>query len=75
MNGMKKDGEKMKEIILRAHHIQSVVVMSKQFKIFVDDTKREGNEENRARLSQLRGSSTGVVSKDSSFNLGIPSRK
>jgi hypothetical protein len=72
---MKKDGEKMEEIILRAHHIQSVVVMSKQFKIFVDDTKREGNEESRARLSQLRGSSTGVVSKDSSFNLGIPGRK
>jgi hypothetical protein len=65
----------MKEIILRAHHIQSVVVMSKQFKIFVDDTKREGNEKSRARLSQLRGLSTGVVSKDSSFNLGISGRK
>jgi hypothetical protein len=65
----------MKEIVLRAHHIQSVVEMSKQFKIFVDDTKREGNEESRARANQLRGSSTGVVSKESSFNLGVPGRK
>jgi len=51
------------------------VVMSKQFKKFVDDTKREGNEESRARANQLRGSSTGVGSKDSSFNLGTPGRK
>jgi hypothetical protein len=65
----------MKEIVLRAHHIQSVVEMSKQFKIFVDDTKREGNEESRARANQLRGSSTVVVSKESSFNLGVPGRK
>ncbi|KAH7350607.1 P-loop containing nucleoside triphosphate hydrolase protein [Rhexocercosporidium sp. MPI-PUGE-AT-0058] len=73
-NGAKKQGEAKKDVVLRAEHIQSVVGMSKQFKIFVNDTKK-GDEESRARLYRLRGSSDGEVTKESSFNYGTPSKR
>jgi hypothetical protein len=60
--------------VLRADHIQSVVVMSEQFKIFVNKTKT-GDEETRARADLLRNSSTRPVSQESSFNLGLPARR
>ncbi len=73
-NGKKKKDEKPKEVVLRAEHIQSVVKMSKEFKIFVNETKKAGDEESRARAAQLRGFDSGFVSKESS-SLGTPARR
>ncbi|PVH80535.1 hypothetical protein DL98DRAFT_532071 [Cadophora sp. DSE1049] len=78
-NGAKKQGDAKREVVLRAEHIQSVVRMSKQFKIFINDTKKSGDEDTRARNDKLRGSADGVVTKESSskssFKSSTPSKR
>ncbi|KAH7420153.1 P-loop containing nucleoside triphosphate hydrolase protein [Cadophora sp. MPI-SDFR-AT-0126] len=58
-NGDKKQGNAKRPVVLRAEHIQSVVKMSNQFKIFINDTKKNGDEDARARNEHLRGSADG----------------